>query len=314
MAAVISAERKYLRVLEAPRTAVRQRLDHLKLQLESLAATAGRPLGGEAFLRRSAEGMLRELHTMLLEPILRGMPSGGTLTIVPHDILHRVPFECLHDEHMYLDRSWQIARCPTADFLIDRRTRVVERDFTDNNVVIAGNRAGTPFIEEEARRVLQCWGSDGGRLLIDPTPEAALGAIRTCRILHLSAHGSFRADNPLFSTLHLGENVIFLADILETPLGAELAVLSACNSGQTFSGRGDALLGVAHAFLAAGARRLVASLWRVHDEATAEWMEIFHRTYRQSKDPVAARSAASQELRGRRAHPFYWGGFCVMGD
>jgi len=180
-------------------------------------------------------------------------------------------------------------------------------------VVIAGSRAGSPFIQSEARAVLECYGSVNGELLLDPMAEEALRSMQGARVIHLSAHGNFRADNPLFSTLHLGSGVLFLADILTVPLSAELVVVSACNSGQTFSGRGDALLGVAHAFLAANARRLVASLWRVHDQATAEWMELFHRLYRETKDPMAAHRLTGQSLREKWPHPFYWGGFCLLG-
>lgn len=312
LAAVVSTERRVLRSLEATASGVRAKLDHLRLQLESLAVTADRPLGGEAFLKRSAEVKLRDLFDLLLRPLVRDFPSGGRLTIVPHDILHQVPFECLHDGEGYVDRSWRVTRCPTADFLIERRSRPKPAT-SGRAVVIAGTRVGSPFIAQEAHRVAECLQVAAGDLLLDPGSEQALAAMREALTIHVSAHGTFRADNPLFSTLHLGPGVLFLADILETPLVADLVVLSACNSGQTFSGRGDALLGVAHAFLAAGAQRLVASLWRVHDEATARWMEIYHRAYRTQLDPSAAHRAALQALREEWPHPFYWGGFCVLG-
>jgi CHAT domain-containing protein/tetratricopeptide (TPR) repeat protein len=312
LAAVVGKQERFLRTLEAPLPRLRDLLDHFGLQLESLAATASRPLGGQAFLRRSAEAKLEEFYSLLLRPILGDLPPCGRLTIIPHDILHQIPFECLHDGAQYLDRSWQITRCPTADFLIERRSR--SRGVpVGNTVVIAGTRPGSPFIEVEARRVLDSWDPSSSLLLVDPSSADALAAMKEARVIHVSAHGNFRGDNPLFSTLHLGREVLFLADILETPLTADLAVLSSCDSGQTFSGRGDALLGVAHAFLAAGTERLVASLWRVHDQATASWMEAFHRALRESGDAPAARLHACQVVREEWPHPFYWGGFSVLG-
>lgn len=312
LAAVVSRERRFLRSLGiSPVTLVRQ-LDHLRLQLDSFAATASRPLGSQAFLQRGTESRLRELHDALLLPLLREVPSIGRLTIVPHGILHQVPFECLHDGTGYIDRSLEVARCPTADFLIERRRRS-RRSPARRCVAIAGTRPGSPFIEEEARGVIRSWGTAAGELLLDPSPAHALETMKEARLIHVSAHGNFREDNPLFSSLHVGPEVLFLADILETRLAADLVVLSACNSGQTFSGRGDALMGVAHAFLVAGAQRLVASLWRVHDQATAEWMEVFHRAYGKGPDAVAARRTASQAVREKWPHPFYWGGFCALG-
>jgi CHAT domain-containing protein len=313
LAAVITPRHRRLHALEATPAALRGTLDHLRLQLDSLAATAARPLGSLDFLRRSAESRLQEVFHLVLRPLLPDLPARGRLTIIPHDLLHEVPFECLHDGADYVDASWQVTRCPTGDFFVERRRRR-RRGALGDPLVIAGTRAGTPFVEEEARRIHRSWRGSRSRLLIDPSPAEALEAMRRARLIHLSAHGHFRADNPLFSTLHLGREPLFLADILETPLQADLAVLSACNSGQTFSGRGDALLGVSHAFLAAGTGRLVASLWRVHDQATAGWMESFHRTYHGTQDAIAAHHAAGRALRAEWPHPFYWGGFCILGS
>ena len=296
LAAVVTKEARFLRVLPGSADELRSNLDHLRLQLDSFAANASRPLGNIDFLRRGAEARLNSMHRTLLRPLLQEIPapavSPGRLTIVPHDLLHQVPFECLHDGERYLDESWEVTRCPTADFLVQRRSKRTEtppgemRGDRGHAAGVALHRGrGARGVGIVARRVEGALDRSlprGG-----PRPPCAGPSL-----IHLSAHGSFREDNPLFSTLHLGKGVLFLADILETRLSADLAILSACNTGQVFSGRGDALLGVAHAFLAAGSRRLVASLWRVHDGATARWMELFHQAMRDSGDAAASLRSA----------------------
>lgn len=150
---------------------------------------------------------------------------------------------------------------------------------------------------------------------MDPTRAALLAVLPRCRHLHLSTHGRFRADNPHFSRLATDDGAVFLSDIAGQDLAAELIVLSACESGEVLGERGDELAGVAHGLIAAGARHLVASRWRVHDAATREFMDAFYRCYLADtkRDPLRAVSAAAQAVRAQRPHPFYWGGFSIYG-
>ncbi len=324
---VITRENSTLRILEAPASQIRGILEHLRLQVNTMAATADRPIGSLDFHRRHAEARLADLYRDLVQPVLdladqvvppagreqdETLPRRGRLIIVAHDCLHEVPFECLHDGSDYLDADWEILRCPNADFLLDRRRRPPAQG-AGPPVVIAGTRPDAPWIEAESRAVARRWSRDGAGLLVDPDPAQVLEAISSAGLVHVSAHSTFRRDNPLFSTLHFRGDVLFLADLLDIRTTAELVVLSACSTGEVLSGRGDALLGVAHAFLACGSNRLVASLWRVHDEATAAWMDRFYESYALRRDPVAALRQAGRELRAAWPHPFYWGGFCVLG-
>jgi CHAT domain-containing protein len=152
-------------------------------------------------------------------------------------------------------------------------------------------------------------------VLRDAPAADILAALDQARVAHLSSHGYFRDDNPVFSRLSTADGAVFVADLLERRLRSELVVLSACQSGRVFTGGGDDLSGVAHAFLAAGARRLVASLWRVHDEATHDLMKAFYRAYvdGRCRDPARALRDAERATRTRWDHPFYWGSFSVHG-
>jgi CHAT domain-containing protein/tetratricopeptide (TPR) repeat protein len=97
-------------------------------------------------------------------------------------------------------------------------------------------------------------------------------------------------------------------------LGTELVVLSACDSGRGDVKIGQGVFGLRRAFLIAGARTVVVSLWRVDDGATAELMAAYYRELRAGRGRVTGMTRAMQALRSRYAHPFYWAPFVVIGD
>ena len=97
-------------------------------------------------------------------------------------------------------------------------------------------------------------------------------------------------------------------------LDAELVVLSACESALGRNLRGEGLLGLSRSFLQAGARGLVASLWRVADCSTADLVTTFFARLRDAPGtaPGALREAKTGLLRGRYAHPYHWAGFVLV--
>lgn len=301
---------------------IRDRIDHVRFlfdaqALDREATQGGRQPANLAFARRSCEAALRRVFDALLAPLLPAIGSADRLLVVPHGFLHLAPFECLHDGERYIDQRFSIARLPTADFVLRKRR---SRGAPSGAVVAGTIDAGPGFVDAEVRAVerLLAGGSTPRPVCVlrDPTSEELRAKLDGAELLHLSTHGVFREDNPAFSRLSLRDGALFLADLHDHRLVAELVVLSACNTGRVFADTGDDLAGVAHGFLAAGARQLVASLWRVHDGATLELMEAFYREYVEETaggDAARALRAAQSAVRARWNHPFYWGAFSTHG-
>lgn len=151
-------------------------------------------------------------------------------------------------------------------------------------------------------------------------------SVSTASILHLATHGFADDETPARTGVMLsrfdseGRSVpgfVGLRDIYELRLSAELVTLSACNTalGRELSGEG--LLGLTRAFMYAGARRVVASLWPVSDRATAQLMEHFYEgLLRDNLAPDEALAVAKLRLskNPRFRHPYYWSGFILHGD
>jgi CHAT domain-containing protein len=113
------------------------------------------------------------------------------------------------------------------------------------------------------------------------------------------------------------DGFLLTSDVMGMTLTADLVVLSGCRTALGREVYSEGLTGLSRAFLFAGAARVVASLWKVDDAATAELMtQFYRRLFLQKASPSAALRGAQMELRKqeRWASPYYWAGFVMQGD
>jgi CHAT domain-containing protein len=146
------------------------------------------------------------------------------------------------------------------------------------------------------------------------------------RIVHFATHGVLDNENPGLSGVVLSlfgksgqaqDGVLRLHDIYGLRLPAELVVLSACNTALGKPVRGEGLVGVVRGFMYAGAKRVVASLWKVDDDATGEMMRRFYRgMLQEGRSPAAALREAQVSLwrQDRWKPPYYWAAFILQGE
>jgi CHAT domain-containing protein len=144
-------------------------------------------------------------------------------------------------------------------------------------------------------------------------------------VIHFATHGIFDDSGSGYSGLALsrytpgGEELTWLLgaqDIQRMQLHAELVTLSGCETALGREIRGEGLVGITRAFLNAGARQVVASLWPISDRASARLMELFYsKLVEGASTPAEALQAAQRELRGnpRYRDPYYWAGFVIQG-
>jgi len=155
---------------------------------------------------------------------------------------------------------------------------------------------------------------------------AISGALARYRIVHFATHGFLDNKHPEFSGLVLSlvnkqgrpqNGFLDLQDIYNLNLPVELVVLSACETGLGQEISGEGLIGLTRGFMYAGATRVVASLWSVSDEATAELMARFYRFMEVNRmRPAAALRAAQVEMwkQNRWSSPYYWAAFQIQGE
>ena len=107
-----------------------------------------------------------------------------------------------------------------------------------------------------------------------------------------------------------------LHEIYNLKLGADLVVLSACRTALGKEIKGEGLVGLTRGFMYAGAPRVVASLWAVDDETTAELMKRFYHAMliKRQRPAAALRSAQAGMWRDKRLPPYYWAAFVLQGE
>ncbi|GID51323.1 CHAT domain-containing protein [Actinoplanes capillaceus] len=221
------------------------------------------------------------LDRMLFGPLRARIGDAG-LVIVPSGRLHGVPWRMLP---ACRDRAVTVA--PSAATWLRAVTAVPAGDRT---VLVAG--PGLPGAADEIGSLSASYPGTPALTGPDAAVTRVLRAVDGAGRVHIAAHGTFRADNPQFSALRLGDGPLTAYDLetLRRPPG--LVVLSACDSGLSTVHRGDELMGFAAALLAMGARSVIATVAPVRDGATLEVMLHLHEQLRAGREPAAALAAA----------------------
>ncbi len=269
-------------------------------------------------LIRNSQALLQKLYALLLAPLAPLLAPYKRLVIVPHGSLHYLPFQALYNGatgQYLLETFEEVVHLPAASLLGLCRDRASQTKSEGALVLGFSNCGALPCTVEEASQVAATLGCE-------PYLEEAASLERfrasapTARLIHLAAHGRYREDAPLFSSLLLAQGELTGYEFFNTELQASLICLSACDSGLGAIGGGDEVLGFSRACLYAGASSLTLSLWRVDDRAGSLLMTAFYRYLLAGQTKAAALRQAQLNLLNDPTyrHPFYWAPFILIGD
>jgi CHAT domain-containing protein len=315
-----------------------------RTRIEEAARRVHGGLSGYDPAGRAAElGDAAELSRMLLGPIADRL-EDRRLVVVADGALHYVPFGALPEPvegdggaPVPLLARHEVVYLPSASALSFQRAFQRRRLAASGQVAVVADPAFAPggafeplpATREEAEAIAalappgQAWLALG----VQANREEVLGdRLASYRTVHFATHGVLDAEHPALSGLALStvdahgqprEGFLALRDVYGLRLGADLVVLSGCRTALGREIRGEGLSGLTRGFFHAGAARVVASLWRVEDRATAELMTRFYRAmWTEGLPPAAALRSAQLALRGERRwrDPCFWAAFVLQGD
>ena len=258
-------------------------------------------------LLRTTQALLKQLHDILLGPVTNQLTGDTVLRIVPHRLLHQVPFGALYDGERYLIERRAVTVLPSPSAAGSALPLPPD---LGSALVVAYADETAPAVQPEASMVAELLPAADLLIGEEATSHAFAAAAPRHGLVHLACHGQFRRSNPLFSRLRFADRWVTGAEILPLDLSGALVVLSACESGQL--GETAEPVGLGWAFLAAGASGVVVSQWVVQDDATRELMGSFYRALVAGVHPAHALRSAQLATAARHPHPFFWAPFSYL--
>jgi len=230
--------------------------------------------------------------------------GDGDLVIVPPGKLHAVPWGLLP---RLSSRAVSIA--PSAASWLRARAagggRAGGAGLPEKGPVVLARGPGLTSQGAEVPRLAADYAAPAAELGLPPPVELGAGTATVARVLdaidgaavaHIAAHGMFRADSPMFSSIRLDDGPLTVYDLERLRRGPRLLVLSSCDSGVAAPAGADEVLGLASSLIPLGTAGVVASVVPVNDPAVVPLMIALHRELRAGASPAAALRDA------RRAH------------
>jgi hypothetical protein len=243
----------------------------------------------------TATATAARLDELLLRPL--GLPDDAEVVLVPTGGLHGVAWSALPTLG---GRPTTVAPSATIWLGAHRTSSPTRR--RRRMALVAGPEL--PGAQEEVRRLHGLHPKADVLSGRDATAAAVVTAIEKADLVHLAAHGRFRADSPQFSSIRLADGPLTVYDLERLARAPSIVVLSACEAGAVAVRSGDELLGTATAMIGLGVRWVVAPVMAVPDEATTPLMLALHEGLRRGLTPAAALAHASVERPGVAASTF----------
>jgi CHAT domain-containing protein/tetratricopeptide (TPR) repeat protein len=264
----------------------------------------------EQALLATTRSHLHDIFKELLAPVWPQL-RGRRVVIVPHGVLHYVPFHALFDGEQYVIDACTVSYAPSAS--IYARCQQQPGGGGEGALVLGVPDAQAPLIDAEARAVAATLPDSELFIGADATERVLRTSGRTSRIVHIASHGYFRPENPMFSGIRLGDTYLNVYDLYRLRLRADLVTLSGCATGANVAAAGDELLGITRGLFCAGAHTLLLSLWNVHDASTATLMTQLYGRIAAGAAPVDALRDTMLAMKSAQPHPYYWAPFVLTG-
>lgn len=261
---------------------------------------------------------------------------GKHTVVIPDDILYYLPFELLVSKDDFLIKEHIISYASNAYFI--ENEQIISNSDLDQKVVLFAPAYTSTIPESQLAVRGEAYSLSGAEEEVSVISTLVAAEVfkgkqaskskfksldKNASVLHLAMHANLNDNDPELSSLLFSSSEtdyeMYISELYGLNFNAELAVLSACNTGVGGFKDGGELVSIHHAFTTAGIPSKVASLWNAPDLSTKAIMIDFYKNLRNGQDKATAlRQAKLRYLNNPEnemlQHPFYWAGFILSGD
>ena len=300
---------------------------------ETIGDLSARDIDEKEFTSSQAgSDTLRELYDVMIAPISH-LIEDEELIIVPDGSSFLIPYAALLDQNSrYLSERLRIRLAPSLTSLRLLSECPEECHYT-SGALLVGN-PWTEIVRFKGKQIKQLPGAEeevkmiGEILKVAPligknaTKDQVLRRLNSVSLVHIAAHGSAERGEILLSP-NIGSSkrpkekdyLLTVTDVLNAKLEAKLVVLSCCHSGRGKI-KAEGVVGIARAFLGAGARSVIASLWKIDDDATLAFMSHFYKHLVKGQSASKSLHEAMKIMRESKEFSAvkYWAPFMLIGD
>jgi CHAT domain-containing protein len=269
-------------------------------------------------LREAAQ----DLYRLLLAPAFAA-GSPRDLVIVPHRVLHYLPFHALMSApDRYLIQDSLISYLSSASLMQFTREKAQPRHAVA--LAVANPDLGDPtlslrYAEREAREVQRLYPDSTVLVRQAATRSETRRHLASQALIHLATHADLDEEDPLGSALLLrpdggDSGRLEVQEIFGLNLNASLVILSACETSLGKLTEGDEVVGLARAFIYAGTPSVISTLWSVDDRASYELMRGFLQNLKGGHPKGESLRQAQLATLEKYPHPYYWAAYQLIGE
>lgn len=266
----------------------------------------------------------QHLGRLLLPPkFLTNRPD--VLILVPHGILHALPFHALFVGNALLLEYVPVLYAPSLQILQalwnsgDHKGPIIGNRSLICGVENFNERAyPLPHVAQEVQAVRNVVGGEvlyeHEATVSDLKQMSKSGTLSQFDVVHFATHAVTESAAPMLSRVLLADDDLTVVDILDLKIDARLVTLSSCQAAIGDAQAGDEMMTLARAFFYAGAKAVLASLWAVEDQATAVLMQYFYQRL-QASQPIPQALRQTQIAMHRAGYsPYQWAAFIAIGQ